>query len=65
MVRRTESEEIMGIGYTVDDEEGRDGTQFITSAIGMNDLMSPTSTSFARPSEASKNEKGSDQQHAV
>jgi len=45
MVRRTESEEIMGTGYTVDDERG-EGPHFITSAIDMDELRSPASSSF-------------------
>jgi hypothetical protein len=46
MVRRTESQEIMG--YSVDEERG-DGPHFITSAIDMDDLKPPTNPSMDSP----------------
>lgn len=63
-VRRTESQEIMGIGYSVDD----DGPQFITSAIDMDNMKSPAISSLAtppgwKPGEDSKKE--SEIYHAV
>lgn len=40
-VRRTESQEIMGHEY---DAEGEDGPHFITSAIDLEDMPSPTTS---------------------
>jgi hypothetical protein len=46
MVRRTDNED--AVGYSID-EERRTGSQFITSAIDMDDLRDPVSPSLASP----------------
>ena len=46
MVRRTESQEIMG--YSVDEERG-DGSNFITSAIDMDEMRSPATSTMVTP----------------
>jgi hypothetical protein len=46
MVRRTDNEDVAG--YSIDDER-RTGSQFITSAIDMDDLGTTASPSLASP----------------
>lgn len=60
VVRRTESQEIMG--YSFDDEMG-DLPQFVTSAIDMDDLSSPVKSSCDRSEEGRK--EGSNHYHPV
>ncbi|KAF2831326.1 hypothetical protein CC86DRAFT_390949 [Ophiobolus disseminans] len=64
-MRRTESQEIMG--YSAD-EEGEHGPHFITSAIDMDDLKSPTNSSMDSPAGWKQREdmkKETDPYHVV